>query len=663
MIGGLIVIASVGGYWTARAATRGPDRADVRTVASSAAAGVAARLDADGQLLATAAEAIGGDPSRPDDQLIAGLSRVAPAGRLIGIVRPTSTAAAVIDIAVPQQAATALVGFDLGGQAEFRLLLDLARDAAGPKVAAGVGPDGRTLIIEARPLYGSLAVPADVASRRRTLAGYVVMVAPESARLGLAPLASDSDLVVRVVQGDAVLAATGRDAAGTSPDSRVTVPIATNGATWTVEVWSAEVASTLPWVVLISGLVLALAVGALAMSRERSLQRAMANAESRAQELALVARAGPLLQQSFTMSDLLPVFVVEISDEFALESVSISLVSDTGRLVRVFSLGGDSSPLDADPDDLIIPQGPVAPNRVITLPLLRAGRVVGGLRARAARGLSTQQISALDAVCTLLAAALGNARLFQDERELVARLRGVDRMKTTFVSSVSHELRTTVTAIDGFAGLLAGPRPLDDERRADYVERIRRNARSLVVLVEDLLDFARFEGSDMAVGMKPIDLSELVPQVVDQMSSLLGEHPIAVSVEPGVVALGDLSAVERVLVNLLSNASKYSPQDAAIDVTLEHDAGFAVLTVSDHGPGIPTDEREKVFELFYRVDNAAARGTRGVGIGLALARQLVGKLDGTITIGDTPGGGASFRVAIPLAEADRGSTWQNAVTN
>jgi two-component system OmpR family sensor kinase len=74
------------------------------------------------------------------------------------------------------------------------------------------------------------------------------------------------------------------------------------------------------------------------------------------------------------------------------------------------------------------------------------------------------------------------------------------------------------------------------------------------------------------------------------------------------------------------------------------------LTVADHGPGIPEDQRERVFELFYRINDGAARATRGVGIGLALARQLVGQLDGTITVGDTPGGGASFTVTIPLVD-------------
>jgi two-component system OmpR family sensor kinase len=151
--------------------------------------------------------------------------------------------------------------------------------------------------------------------------------------------------------------------------------------------------------------------------------------------------------------------------------------------------------------------------------------------------------------------------------------------------------------------------------------------------------------------LKPIDLTELVPQVVDQMSSIFGGRRVSVVVEPGVTAMGDLSAVERILVNLLSNASKYTPPDSDVEVTLGADDGAAVLTVADHGPGIPEDEREKVFELFYRVNDVMARGTRGVGIGLALTRQLVTQLDGTITVGETPGGGTSFRVTIPLAEA------------
>jgi two-component system sensor histidine kinase KdpD len=115
--------------------------------------------------------------------------------------------------------------------------------------------------------------------------------------------------------------------------------------------------------------------------------------------------------------------------------------------------------------------------------------------------------------------------------------------------------------------------------------------------------------------------------------------------------MADTLAVERVLANLLSNAGKYTPPDCEVMVQLERNTDHAVLSVIDRGPGVAADEREKIFELFYRSDQSA-RVTRGVGIGLALTRQLVDNLGGTIAVDDAPGGGARFCVTIPLADDD-----------
>jgi len=405
----------------------------------------------------------------------------------------------------------------------------------------------------------------------------------------------------------------------------------------------------LPWVVLFGGLVVAALATAAVTSRERSIAAAVAENEARNEELALVARTGPLLQQSLALGDLLPVFVVEIGDELGLDSASISLVSESGQLTRVFSLG---SGLNAPEPDIVTvgpPAQSVQPGEMVTVPLQRVGRVVGAFQARAVRGLSHPQMETLQAVCALLAAAIGNVRLFQEEQDMVARLRDVDRMKTSFIGSVSHELRTSVTAIQGFAALLDGDvGDLDAERRADYVERISRNARSLGILVEDLLDFARFERSGLTATLRPVDLSDLVPKVVEQLSSVLDGRLVSTTIEPGVVALADALAVERVLANLLSNAGKYTPPDSEVAIGLERNGDAAVLCVTDNGPGVAADEREKIFELFYRSDESA-RVTRGVGIGLALTRQLVMHLNGTVAVDDAPGGGARFRVTIPLA--------------
>jgi len=646
LLAGLVAAAAVGAFIVGRAASR-PDRADAHVVAATAAASLSAHLEADARLLGSVAEAIGGDPSRPDDELLADLTRLSVPGRAMGVARATSTTAAMVAVTVPLND-RALARLDLGRDPVLRLALDLARDAGGPEVAAGPGADGRRTVIEAMPLFGTVDTPVDVGSRRQSLQGYIVMVAPDAAELGLAALSADADLAVRIVQGDTVLATAGRAAEKRAPESKASVPVTTNGASWTVEAWPTGAPSKAPIVEMLAGLLLAGLVGILAARRERFIKRAVFEAESRAQEVSLVARAGPLLQQSLAVSDVLPVFAVEISDQLGLNAVAIDLVAEDGRLARAFSLGPASS-VHMTPAEVVTPSGRVPAGEVVSVPLLRGARSVGVLRARPVKGLSAPQVEALVAVCNLLAAALGNARLFQDEREMVERLRGVDRMKTRFVSSVSHELRTTVTAIEGFAGLLGSDSTsLDDPRRDDYLERLKRNARSLGVLVDDLLDFARFERATSELALKPVDLSHIVPQIVDQTSSLLADRPLSMHIAPGVTALADLSAVERILVNLLSNASKYTPSGSALEVILEPGDGVAVLTVVDHGPGIPEDERDNVFGLFYRVVDPSARATRGVGIGLALARQLIEKLGGEIGISETPGGGATFRVTIPL---------------
>jgi signal transduction histidine kinase len=365
-----------------------------------------------------------------------------------------------------------------------------------------------------------------------------------------------------------------------------------------------------------------------------------------------VARIGPLLQRSLDVGEVLPFFAVELDDELDLDAIAIGRIGPTGEFVRTFAHGGFVAvprwPADLDARPVSVVRG-----GTIDLALQRGGRTIGVLTARARSGLEPSQVHALRAVSDLLSAALGNARLFQEEQEMVGRLRELDRMKTIFLGSVSHELRTTVTAIKGFAGLLVlRGVDLSEAERIDHLERIDRNAASLGVLVDDLLDFARLDRQTLNVYPQPVNLSELVPSVVDQTSSILSRHPLSMNMAPDVIALADPSAVERILVNLLSNAAKYTPPETSVEVAVSRMPTNAVLTVIDKGPGIPVEERERIFDRFYRVDNPAARSTRGVGIGLALVLELVKLLDGSISVDDAPGGGTRFTVELPLAPDD-----------
>ncbi|HVV37551.1 MAG TPA: ATP-binding protein [Acidimicrobiales bacterium] len=612
VVGLLVLAAATPSFVAARNARNDRDRRVAHARAAAAAAADQANRRATARLLLAGAAAIDGNQIASDTDLTATLLRFAPAGQVMGVVRTTAATSLPVVAAVPPASAPKVVGLDFAQQPAVQLAFALARDAGVAKSARGRLADGSTTVVQAQALYGG-ADPLDVAGRRQALAGYLVSLSP--------PVAAP------------------KPAAHTS---------------------------ALPVLPLVAGLGFAIAIAVIVGRRERAVHRSEAEAAARAEELALIARMGPMLQQSLTLSELLPLFVVEVGNEFDFDACSVSLATETGELSRVFSIGAD---LGADSTaETVTDRGPIAANTYVHIALERSGRTIGVVRARPVNGMSERQVESLVAACTLLSAALGNAQLFENEQRMVARLRDVDAMKIAFVGSVSHELRTSATAIEGFAGLLDNDRLApDDPRRADYIQRIRRNARSLGLLIEDLLDFARMERGSGPV-LKRVDLTKVVPEVVDQLSPVLGDRPISVVVTPDVAVNGDLSMVERILANLLTNAAKYTPPNSPIEVGLGIEDGAAVLAVVDHGGGIAPEERENVFRLFYRVDDESLRATRGIGIGLALVKQLVEQMHGEVRINETPQGGATFRVTLPLfheakeAAQEGDETWPHAVT-
>src|SRR5205807_5663017 len=282
------------------------------------------------------------------------------------------------------------------------------------------------------------------------------------------------------------------------------------------------------------------------------------------------------------------------------------------------------------------------------VPLQRTGRTVGSLRGRSRHGLEQAELSSLRAVSELLAAALGNAQLYLREQETVRRLRDLDRMKLSFLSTVSHERRTAVAAIEGFGSLLVEHWPtLGDEQRREFIDRIARNAGSLKRLVDDLLDFARLERHAISVSPRLVSLSQLVQETVEQLASLLEQHHLTLDIQPDVIAFTDPDAVERILGNFLSNAAKYSPPGTTITVTVEPSGARACLAVSDEGPGIPADERTRIFTRFYRSETEATHRTRGAGIGLAVVKEFADRLGAAVAVESADGGGARFVALFP----------------
>jgi PAS domain S-box-containing protein len=235
------------------------------------------------------------------------------------------------------------------------------------------------------------------------------------------------------------------------------------------------------------------------------------------------------------------------------------------------------------------------------------------------------------------------------ERVAIEHLRGLDELKSAFLQAVSHDMRTPLASVLGIALTLERSRKalLTDEVD-DLLGRLSANARRLDRILGGLLDLDRLARGIVEPRRERIDLGELVATVVEQTrADLLGDHPLHVHVSEVKIAV-DPPKVERIIENLLVNASRHTPPGTPVWVRLDRRDGGALLTVSDAGPGVPDEQRELIFQPFHR---GAGGGERthapGSGVGLALVAQFASLHGGRAWVEPRAGGGASFRVLLP----------------
>jgi PAS domain S-box-containing protein len=235
------------------------------------------------------------------------------------------------------------------------------------------------------------------------------------------------------------------------------------------------------------------------------------------------------------------------------------------------------------------------------------------------------------------------ARLNEKAREL-------DQLKNTFFAHVSHELRTPLTLILGPVDRQMGRTDMDEPMRRD-LQVVQRNARLLLKHVNDLLDIARLDAGRMHMHFARTDLVALARRVASCFEVLAADRNLHYVVHTPVAISGEVDGekVERVLFNLLSNAFKFTPQGGTVSLTLEERAGRAGFIVQDNGPGIPEGLREAVFERFRQGQDGTERPHDGTGLGLAIVREFVALHQGSVCVSEAPGGGARFRVDMPLA--------------
>ena len=253
-------------------------------------------------------------------------------------------------------------------------------------------------------------------------------------------------------------------------------------------------------------------------------------------------------------------------------------------------------------------------------------------------------------VVLLLAIAFGSWLIVSDlKRQLT-----LARQKTDFVSNVSHELKTPLTSIRMFSELLADNRVEDPSRQRQFLRIITAETARLTRLINNVLDFARMERGEKTYKMEPFDLRGVVEDICTTYRPHLEEHGFrfecAVSESPAIVK-GDRDALAQVLVNLLSNAEKYSSDRKEIRVELNGEG----LRVLDRGLGVPKGCEERIFEQFFRAHDSLASGIEGSGLGLTLAQQIVRAHGGRIQYEPRAGGGSCFVVHIPHENENPGS--------
>ncbi len=239
----------------------------------------------------------------------------------------------------------------------------------------------------------------------------------------------------------------------------------------------------------------------------------------------------------------------------------------------------------------------------------------------------------------------------------VTDARLAEATRRDFVANASHELRTPVSAIAGAAETLLSGAMDDPAQARGFVEMIARNAERLARLTSDLLDLSRIESRQWPVKLEPVAVETIARRAVEACAEPARRKQIElrVAVPADAVVRADARALEQVLVNLLDNAVKYTPEGGSAVVTAAPADGDRVeIAVADTGPGIERHHLPRLFERFYRVDPGRARGSGGTGLGLAIVKHLVQMQAGEISV-ETGSGGTSFRVRLPRAPSPAGN--------
>ena len=234
----------------------------------------------------------------------------------------------------------------------------------------------------------------------------------------------------------------------------------------------------------------------------------------------------------------------------------------------------------------------------------------------------------------------------------VTEVRRLERMRSEFVANVSHELKTPVTSVKGFAETLLDGAIDDPEAARDFLEIIYKESERLDRLIKDLLYLSQIEHQQLPLQVVKFNLNSVVHNVMEALKNQIENKKQQIDiVNKGVVWLeGDRDKIEQIIMNLLSNAISYTPEAGKITMKLWEEKEKVYFQISDTGIGISQKDIPRIFERFYRVDKARSRSSGGTGLGLAIVKHLIESHRGMITVDSMEGVGTTFTVTLPKTQ-------------
>jgi len=375
-----------------------------------------------------------------------------------------------------------------------------------------------------------------------------------------------------------------------------------------------------------------LAVGLQRRGTSREASAANRGAPDAAHALARVAsaeeRAAAAVRDVGILVDLVGIGVVRVAEDLTVLTANETAARLLAR--RAASLPGRTV-MEASTDHRL---------EEIVRTALHAGSAAGELTVRTA-----------DAPTLLVRARrtdAGDALLVLED---VSELRRLQRIRTEFIDNIAHELRTPLTTVSLLAETLALEADQLPPRTAERIAKIEVETGHLVQMVNELLDLSKIESGSSALVLDEVDLVRLANATAARLSLFAERQGVQLTVEDGGATQrvrGDGERLGQALLNLLHNAVKFSPPGAQVVVRVASDEHEAIVTVQDHGPGIPRAAMPRVFERFYKGDRARTHGVGGTGLGLSIARHVVEAHGGRIWVESEEGSGSTFGFALPV---------------